>query len=366
MDLSGGAPSLLVPIFSYSRSNVPYVQSMDEFLLIRSFSPFYDAEEFELISMSSELSVDVDQPGIIAFRENCGRIFAGNIESVFSYYEEHLNHDGGSPLLRMQIGRLVEESRAKQYDLIKAVGVSFFRSEKQKEFWVDSGLMILQKEKSFWDVINQSRDKKKKLKIEPIKSHWDREQLIAALSQSRYYSYSNWSNLWFSLLRIAPNDERVLEVAKKWLYSQVSGDSAPSGARDVLCAVIDLSHFSAAYDDSLYEFLSDIVSSHHIFSDELRVPFRILRKILDFIGDRAQFMEHAELIYNLIAESFYFGDQLEAMLDMLIQAIRYANIPIDSRIMNTSLLYRLEAYAINPAIVARLRELRKLLPPPNN
>jgi len=49
LDIADGRPGMLVPLFSSSTTNMPYVQQMDEFLLVKEMVPFLDYENYPII-----------------------------------------------------------------------------------------------------------------------------------------------------------------------------------------------------------------------------------------------------------------------------------------------------------------------------
>ena len=42
LDIARGKPGMLVPVFSSDKTNMPYVQQMDEFLIVKDIIPFLE------------------------------------------------------------------------------------------------------------------------------------------------------------------------------------------------------------------------------------------------------------------------------------------------------------------------------------
>jgi hypothetical protein len=83
IDVSNGRPGMLVPQLSSPDTNLPYVQEMDEFLIVKEIIPFLEYENYSTIPEGQERqerSVAIGDRGLIAFRSVDGSIFCSNSE----------------------------------------------------------------------------------------------------------------------------------------------------------------------------------------------------------------------------------------------------------------------------------------------
>jgi hypothetical protein len=67
LDLSNGRPGMLVPLLSAPDTNLPYVQQMDEFLMVKEVMPFLDYENYPIVSNTQKRIVTIRNRGLIAF-----------------------------------------------------------------------------------------------------------------------------------------------------------------------------------------------------------------------------------------------------------------------------------------------------------
>jgi hypothetical protein len=106
LDIADGRPGMLVPLFSSPTTNMPYVQQMDEFLLVKEMVPFLDYENYPIILHDTAHTVSIGNKGIIAFRSSDNSIIAGDFEVILSYISQNSELIANNPLLRMQLHRI--------------------------------------------------------------------------------------------------------------------------------------------------------------------------------------------------------------------------------------------------------------------
>jgi hypothetical protein len=82
LDISDGKPGMLVPVFSSPSTNMPYVQQMDEFLMIKDMLPYLDYEHYRIAQPTSEPVATVGDKGIIAFRTPDDTLVSGDFEEI--------------------------------------------------------------------------------------------------------------------------------------------------------------------------------------------------------------------------------------------------------------------------------------------
>jgi hypothetical protein len=63
LDFAPDRPGVMVPVFSNIGTNIPYVQSLDEFYQIEEFFPYFQYEEFGFVSESRVLRQMLEREG---------------------------------------------------------------------------------------------------------------------------------------------------------------------------------------------------------------------------------------------------------------------------------------------------------------
>jgi hypothetical protein len=81
LDISNGRPGMLVPLISSPNTNLPYVQQMDEFFLVREIVPFLEYENYPVVPSDESHTVTIGDQGLVAFRAPDDSIFCGNVRS---------------------------------------------------------------------------------------------------------------------------------------------------------------------------------------------------------------------------------------------------------------------------------------------
>src|SRR5258708_4185030 len=159
IDVSNGRPGMLVPLLSSPDTNLPYVQEMDEFLLVKEIIPFLEYENYPTIPESQERSVGVGDRGLIAFRSVDGSIFCGNTEEALKYVVENRALIETNLSLRVQLNRIEAVGLEKSYDAWRDLAKSKFDSERQRALWLDSEHRLYKKQQQIWDEIDSDEVK---------------------------------------------------------------------------------------------------------------------------------------------------------------------------------------------------------------
>ena len=106
LDIAEGRPGMLVPVFSSDKTNMPYVQQMDEYLLVKDIIPFLEYENYTTLPAERALSVSLGEKGVIAFRSADDAIICGDFQDVLAYVRDHVDLLTKDPLLKMQRNRI--------------------------------------------------------------------------------------------------------------------------------------------------------------------------------------------------------------------------------------------------------------------
>ena len=148
LDLAEGKPGMLVPVFSSRTTNVPYVQQMDEFLLVREVVPFFEYENYECLpsqySQSETPTIAIGDKGLIAFRSTNDQIVIGDFEEILKYISENGELIQRDPVLRLQLQRIESAELNPSYALWREVAPKIFSNDVQAKFWIDSELQLYQ------------------------------------------------------------------------------------------------------------------------------------------------------------------------------------------------------------------------------
>jgi hypothetical protein len=322
IDLAPNRPTFLIPVFTKSDTNTPYVQSMDEFCRIDDFFPYYDYERFDFIRESiRSIEADKGQGGVIAFRSHDGEIICGGTDSVFAFAELHKDSLADAPLLKMQLDRMTVEPLAEQYKDWQMVADACFATDSQKRSWIEGELHLYQSNEKIWKLIN-SKNKPKPPNQIPLLGVADPEveDLIAVLSNPQYYDYVGWDLLWFGLKSKVPRDERVYFIANDWLYATLWSMTDISRARTVLIETLKYWRHLYVYRSfapELSEFIAEIIQDGTFFSDQLRMPFSSLREALYIVSRYRQAGLYLPTVLHALADNYFSYSDTVTLLSEL-------------------------------------------------
>jgi hypothetical protein len=155
LDIADGCPGMLVPVFSSKKTNMPYVQQMDEFLIVKDVIPFLEYENYAIVPAEAPRSVSLGDKGIIAFRSADDAIICGDFQEVLAYIGGHLDVVSKDPVLRMQLHRVESAELKSSYENWRKVAAQVFEDADQSKFWIDSELQLFQKQKRIWREIDR-------------------------------------------------------------------------------------------------------------------------------------------------------------------------------------------------------------------
>jgi hypothetical protein len=362
IDTSEGQPGLVIPVFRIEKTNIPFVQEMDEFFNIICFVPYYEADEYSLVPLESPIICNENEPGVIAFIQPDSTVFAGRMKDIFSYLQVNDKELLVSPLLRAQLMRITSADLAAQYDAWKLVAQSCFESERQQEAWVRAELELSQRSKHLWRIIG-SFDLNRKL---PKKIDYDRgaiddpERLLDIIANRANFAATNWSQLWFMLLAHMPIDARVHNLASQWLYHMYSLGSPFFRAGDVLCACIEHQASTGEDDPSFVDFLFELVEEGLLFTAEMRIPAGVMGKAFDILGTRSDHDSFLTLVIGLLSGPNFRLDETVLLMKWLSIALRRAGSIHErqrAQVLGT-ILPRVEMHGGEADVAERIREIR--------
>jgi hypothetical protein len=150
IDVSDGLPGMMVPVFSSPNTNLPYVQQMDEFLIVKSILPFLDYENYSTCLAEVERSIFIGDKGLIAFRSIDNSIICGDVTEVLDYFDQKREIIASSPVLTAQLLRIQAAELPTSYDVWTKVAERTFSNPNQRKLWVDSEILLYQKQRRIW------------------------------------------------------------------------------------------------------------------------------------------------------------------------------------------------------------------------
>ena len=360
LDLAGGRPSLLIPIFVQTNTNVAFVQETDKSHCLVKFLPYYYSDEYSVCRIDRDLFVEVGEPAVVLFRCPSRDLFFGRVGDIPEYLSDHKEELLDFPLLRMQLLRFTGEKFAVQYEAWREVKKRYFSSPARGDAWLDAEVSLYQKRSIIWEKLAALDADKNGFAIEVGEiSESDYERILNALTSSNFYDAINWEEAWFLLYNLRPMDERLRYVAQKWLYYKLSGGVEVSDAKNIFCATVDAAYASGEWDESFSELLLDAASSYLIFSDDLDVPNRIVEKIFLILEKTLDSGEYVDLILSTIEKTYLSRAVLSLFLKQVVDAIS----GIDSehrREWLKELLPKIESHAIDPTIALYMEQLRQI------
>jgi hypothetical protein len=237
VDLSNGRPGMLVPVLSSPDTNLPYVQQMDEYLVVKEVIPFLEYENYPIIQSTQELVVTVGDGGLVAFRSADDSIFCGNPEEVLKYIDENRALVATNVLLRIQLNRIESVGLEKSYDDWRDLAKAKFDNEKQRSLWLNSEHRLHQKQQQIWTELDRGEVKPE----EPSKpglqrplSEYSAEHLLRWLSSRSNYFAKGWTTVWHHVNVRLPFDDRVSLLGMNWMYALNEEDADFQQSKSIL------------------------------------------------------------------------------------------------------------------------------------
>jgi hypothetical protein len=291
IDVSNGQPGMLVPLLSSPVTNLPYVQEMDEFLIIKEIIPFLEYENYPTIPEGQEhqeRSVAIGDRGLIAFRSADGSIFCSNSEEVLKYVAENRALIQTNLALRVQLYRIEAVGLEKSYDAWRDLAKSKFADEKQRTLWLESEFRLYHKQQEIWDEIGADEfepEKPSRPGLEKPLPEYDVEQLVRWLNIRSNYFAKGWTTVWHYVNARAPFDDRVSLIGINWMYAVNEEDADFEQSKSILYALFYRSKKSKDADwRELSEFILERVTAEPALVYSFLKPSGLLPDLLVFLA----------------------------------------------------------------------------------
>jgi hypothetical protein len=259
VDLPNGRPGMLVPLLSSADTNLPYVQQMDEFLLVKDIIPFLEYENYPIVPRTRECVVTIGDRGLIAFRSPDDSIFCGNPEEVLNYIDENQELVASNVLFRAQLNRIESVGLERSYDIWRHVAEIKFDDERQRSLWVASEFRFYKKQSQIWTEIDPGEvDTKKSTKpgLQRPLSEYSSEHLVGWLSIRSNYFVKGWTAVWHHVNARLPADDRVSLLGINWMYALNEEDTDLQLSKSILFGLL---HRSKKSKDVNWEELAEFV-----------------------------------------------------------------------------------------------------------
>jgi hypothetical protein len=288
IDISDGYPGMLIPIFSSNSTNLPYVQQMDEYFQIKEMLPFLDYENYRLVMAERGRAVGVADRGLVAFRSADHSIVCGNPAEIIEYIEAHRELIRRSAHLDSQLRRIEGEKLSSMHEPWSRVAKESFERGDQQAFWLNSEVALFQSQAKIWEDIDSEQHQEKSGKRIGFKgqlSNYSSEYLIRWLSDRSNFIFSDWVKIWHHVNEQNPFEQRLVDVAQRWLFfSQASGGDLGE-ARSILFTLLHHARFSKGTLSELGSFLADELSDSPFSIFYFLRPSELFANLFWFLGN---------------------------------------------------------------------------------
>jgi hypothetical protein len=294
---------------------------MDEFLMVKELVPFLDYENYPIVQNKEERIIAIGEQGLVAFRSPDNSLFCGNVEETLIFIRENQELISKSVTLRAQLNRIESAELQPSYDAWRKVADAVFDDPDQRRLWLDSELLIFQKQKQIWteiDSVEIAQDKEERSSLKGSLTEYGMEFLVQWLSTRSNFTVKGWTAVWHHVNAIRPFDDRVAQIAVNWMYALGDEDTDLEQSKSILYALLQRNRSTDINWDELAGFISERFSA---------APYIIF----SFLRPRSLFLS---LFVLLILHGF--ADDVLRLLEFCIQ-----NVPKDDYIVDT-LQYTLE------------------------
>ena len=191
-----------------------------------------------------------------------------------------------------------------------------------------------------------------------MKISFDPELLLSCLASSESYHASNWTSLWFELVKAMPEDERVFDLAHLWLYNCFLGGIAEAKGFSILSAVVERIHSRSKFDQSFSEFLADLVADGMLFSNAHKLADRTIKKSFEILGAKIEKSQYIGILAETITSRYFNEKILEFLISELVHNAKREDFSLETlREIREALDGRAAIHVYN----VRLETLRKTL-----
>ncbi len=289
IDISNGRPGMLVPLLSAPNTNLPYVQQMDEFLIVKEIIPYLEYENYPIVAGNEARSVEIGDRGLIAFRSVDYTIFCGNTEETLKYVGENKDLIQTSLLLRTQLNRIEAVGLEKSYDVWRDLAKSTFHSERQRALWLDSEYRLYNRQQQIWDEIDGNELKPEppsRPGLEKPLPEYDTETLVRWLSNRSHYFAKGWTAVWHYVNARLPFDDRVSLLGVSWMYAVNEEDTDFEQSKSILFALFYRSKNSNDIDwKEIAEFVLERLVTEPVLIFSFLKPSALFPALLVFLAD---------------------------------------------------------------------------------
>ena len=335
LDIAEGRPGMLVPVFSSDKTNMPYVQQMDEFLIVKDIIPFLEYENYLTLPAERALSISLGDKGVIAFRSTDNEIVCGDLQDVLSYVGDHGDLVSKDTVLKLQLNRIESAELQPSYDNWRKVATQVFNDADQSKFWINSELQLFQKQRRIWREIDRlDAEVSKGSDEEAIASLRQRstEYLVRWLSQRANFASRNWTKLWHYVHERLPFDDRVTQIAVSWMYALDADSNDFSQTKSIIYALLQgWSTLGRDYPD-YGEYLSERLASEPTMLFCLLRPKHLFQQLFDYLAQRGNLDDVLKLLSFCVSDlprEQYITNTVQSALEAIIHFEQAAHAPRD-------------------------------------
>jgi hypothetical protein len=287
IDISDNKPGMLIPLLSAPNTNLPYVQQMDEFMMVREIVPFIEYENYAILPADQPRTVNLGDNGIIAFRTFEDEIFCGDIQEVLFYISQHKEAISRHAILATQLNRIESANLAKSYAAWRLAAVEVFPlDEDQQKFWTDSEFQLFQKQKRIWNDIDPLDTEAPEVGgggVYGTISEHSTEYLLRWLSNRVNFNAKDWTKVWHYVAARSPFDDRVAQIALGWLFYLRAEGQDLRQAKSLINALLHLWSLGSTLQ-GFGEFLCDSITSDYSLLFEFIRPRSLFSNLMTFLS----------------------------------------------------------------------------------
>jgi hypothetical protein len=332
LDVSQGRAGMLIPVFSSATTNMPYVQQMNEYLLVKEMVPFLEYENYPCVVLGEAKATTIGDRGIISFRSTDGSLVTGDFETVLHYCDNNRELIGEDHLLQMQLQRIESAELPPSYELWRTVAAEIFKEPGQAKLWVDSELHLFQKEQRIWSEIDTIDPDEFEAGDGPtLTALFERstEYLLRWLGNRNNFRRKNWTKVWHYVHEKIPFDERVRDVAVSWMYSLNSDVSDFQETRSIIYALLQLWSLTGKDYPDYGDFLSDRLASEPSLLFICLRPAQFFRLLFEYIlakGNIPDLLTLAEFTISNLPKEGYIVDSVTSVLTAIVKSRHFDGI----------------------------------------
>jgi hypothetical protein len=317
---------MLVPLVSSPTTNLPYVQQMDEFFMVKEFVPFLEFENYPVVPGNNARVIAIRDQGLVAFRTPDDSIFCGNLEETLAFLKDNRELVSRSATLRIQLNRVESVELRPSYDAWRTVADAVFEDEDQKKLWIDSELLIFQKQKQIWsdiDPIEPTSPSATKSALPGSLAEYGFEFLIRWLANRNNFNAAGWTTVWHHVKNGLPFDERVPQIGISWMYALGEEDFDFQQSKSILCVLLqhDRSPVNINWRE-LGEFVSERLNSQPYLLYEFLKPNQLFASLFAFLashGNTDDFLKLTEFCIADVPKDEVMMNALEIGLECILE-----------------------------------------------